>query len=181
MNFDFYSAHFQTLSELQQMAEKHNCKITFGFTSDVFDGDDTDELLDIFNCPDKVREEIIDDFSIELKSGMYTKIYFELYDRDKQHYNQLTYYQHEVLVELENTNRFNYHSNETEEWLEENKTDWSNFDDKYYLYSEDTKEEVHGFEGIKKEWNIYRPGIMLAVFTQLVCDYLGEERIVRTY
>ena len=53
--------------------------------------------------------------------------------------------------------------------------------DEYFMFVDTSKEEVHGFKDIKKEGHIYRPGIMLAVFTQLVCDYLGEERIQRTY
>lgn len=182
MNFDFYTEHIQTLADLQKLAEKHNCKIAFGFTSGAFDEDEKQDLLDILGCKGIVREEIDNEFSLSLKQGAYTKVYFELYDRTKDTYNVLTYYEHELLVSLENKSSFYpQYSDETEQWLEENKTDWSYDINDCYIFNETSKEEVRGFKGVKKEWNIYRPGIMLAVFAQLVCDYLGEERIVRSY
>lgn len=44
MNIDFYSSHMDTLADLKEIAEKHNCKITFGFTSD-YEQDIDQELL----------------------------------------------------------------------------------------------------------------------------------------
>lgn len=31
MNVEFYTAHVKTLKDLQEIAEKHNCTINFGF------------------------------------------------------------------------------------------------------------------------------------------------------
>lgn len=33
----------------------------------------------------------------------------------------------------------------------------------------------------QKHPSVYREGMALKIFGDLVCDYLGEERIVRTY
>ena len=48
------------------------------------------------------------------------------------------------------------------------------------LYRSFGETKVTGFPGQERP-NVYREGMALKFFGDLVCDYLGEERIVRTY
>lgn len=189
MNFEFYEAHIKTICDLQALAEKHNCKLAFGTRSDSFN-DEIDEsfLEEYLNCPEDIAEEICEKCSFEDIRGDYTNSFFELYDKTKEKYNTLTYFTISVAFKI-----ICYDTIYTDDELSEKARDWlinnsmngewgyesSSCD--FYMNIDTTSEEVSGFEYIIKEGHIYRPGIMLAVFTQLVCDYLGEERIVRTY
>lgn len=181
MNFEFYTSHIKTICDLQALAEKHNCKLAFGTRNNSFD-DEIDEsfLEEYLDCPEDIAKEICEKCSFEDIRGDYTNSFFELYDSTKEKYNTLTYTTISVAFKIVAGDL----SEMAEEWLLANS---SNVEygyaasDGYFMFVDTSKEEVHGFKDIKKEWDIYRPDIMLAVFTQLVCDYLGEERIARTY
>lgn len=182
MNFDFYNSHIETLCDLQALAKKHNCKLAFGTRNNSF-VDEIDEsfLKEYLNCPEDIAKEICEKGYFEEVRGEYTNSFFELYDKTKEKYNTLTYFTLSVAFKIEISDDL---STKAEDWLLDNsQNDEYGYtdDNEYFMLVDTTKEEVHGFEGIKKEGHIYRPGIMLAVFTQLVCDYLKEERIVRTY
>lgn len=188
MNFDFYNSHIETLCDLQALAKKHNCKLAFGTRNNSFD-DEIDEsfLKEYLDCPEDIAKEICEKCDFIEVRGNYTNSFFELYDKEKGKYNTLTYFTLSgafKIVTYEGISCQNNLSGKTKDWLADNSMngEWGYDDlDDFYMHIDATKEEVHGFEGIKKEGHIYRPGIMLAVFTQLVCDYLKEERIVRTY
>ena len=50
------------------------------------------------------------------------------------------------------------------------------------LFKETADQRIHGFEGVDtSEINVYREGMTLKFFGDLVCDYLGEERIKEVY
>lgn len=198
MNIEFYSSHLETLTELKALADKHNCKLSFGIRNHPMQLDDIDKdyLIKHFHCPEDIAEEICDDTngfcSFEhYNGGENSYIYFELRDyKDGDHpkYNILD----KVYCEFSFTihvHEYNYLTEQTLsekalQWLQENSMndEWG-YDDNNDFIMIDTyeNEEVHGFEGIEKEGWCYRTGMILAVFAQLVCDYLGEERIKRTY
>ncbi len=182
MNFEFYEPHIKTLCDLQTLAEKHNCRLAFGTVGNSFD-DEIDEsfLEEYLNCPKDIAKEICEKCYFEEVRGDYSKSFFELYDKTKEKYNKLTYFTLSVGFKIE---AYDDLSTKVEDWLLDNSKndDYGYADgDEYFMFVDTTKEQVFGFDGIKKEGYIYRPGIMLAVFTQLVCDYLGEERIKRVY
>lgn len=182
MNFEFYEAHIKTICDLQKLAEKHNCKLVFGTRNNSFDNEIDESFLEEYlNCPEDIAKEICKKCYFEDIRGDYTNSFFELYDKTKDKYNTLTYFTLLVAFKIGISDDL---STRAEVWLLDNsKNDEYGYadDGEYFMYVDITKEDIQGFEGIKKEGHIYRPGIMLAVFTQLVCDYLGEERIVRTY
>lgn len=188
MDFEFYESHIKTICDLQALAEKHNCVLAFGTRNNSFD-DEIDEsfLEEYLDCPEDIAEEICEKCSFEDVRGDYTNSFFELYDKTKGKYNTLTYFTLSGAFKI-----ICYDSVYTDDELSEKARDWlinnsmnvewgydSSSD--FYMIADKASEDMSGFEGIKKEGHIYRPGIMLAVFTQLVCDYLGEERIKRTY
>lgn len=182
MNFEFYESHIKTLCDLQALAEKHNCRLGFGTISDSFD-DRIDEsfLEEYLDCPKDIAKEICEKCYFKEISGDYSNSFFQLYDKTKEKCNKLTYFTLSVAFKIAADNDL---STEAEDWLLDNsKNDEYGYADynEYFMVVDTTKEQVFGFDGIKKEGWIYRPGIMLAVFTQLVCDYLGEERIKRVY
>lgn len=180
MNFEFYESHIKTLCDLQALAEKHNCKLAFGTAGNSFD-DEIDEsfLEEYLNCPKDIAKEICEKCYFEEVRGDYSKSFFELYDKTKEKYHKLTYFTLSVGFKVEADGDL---STEAEDWLDNSSTgDEYPDDNEYFMIVDTTREQVFGFDGIKKEGWIYRPGIMLAVFTQLVCDYLNEERIKRVY
>lgn len=182
MDFEFYESHIKTICDLQALAEKHNCVLAFGTRNNSLDREiDESFLKEYLDCPEDIAKEICEKCYFEEVRGDYTNSFFELYDKTKEKYNILTYFTLSVAFKIETWDDL---STKAKEWLFDNcKNDEYRYadDDEYFMFVDTSKEEVHGFEDIKKEGHIYRPGIMLAVFTQLVCDYLGEERIKRTY
>lgn len=183
MNFEFYDAHIKTICDLQKLVEKHNCKLAFGTRNSSFNGEiDESFLKEYLNCSEDIAKEICEKCCFEEIRGDYTNSFFELYDKTKEKYNALTSLTLSVFFKIEICD--DDLSTKAKNWLLNNsQNDEYGYDNnKYLMFVVDTtKEKVYGFDGIKKEGWIYRPGIMLAVFTQLVCDYLGEERIVRIY
>ena len=196
-SIDFYGAHFETLAELQALATKHNCKLSFGVRNHPMQLDDIDKkyLMKHFNCPEDIAEEICEKEICSFdhyNGGDVSYIYFELRDyTDENHikYNILdkTYCEFSFKIHIDSyyyTSEEHEISEKTLQWLQENSMndEWGLDDTNDFIMIDNYEnEEVHGFEGIKKEGWCYRTGMILAVFTQLVCDYLGEERIKRTY
>ena len=196
MTIDFYTAHLETLSDLKILAEKHNCKIQFGIRSNAMQLDDIDQdyFIKHFKCPEDIAKEICDSnlCSFEhFNSGQSFYIYFELIDcNDENHpkYNILgkTICENSFKVNVHEYNFLPEHklSEKALQWLQEisMNDEWGYPDYNDFIMIDDYEsEEVHGFEGVTKDGWCYRTGMILAVFSQLVCDYLGEERIKRCY
>lgn len=196
MMIDFFPAHIETLTELKVLADKHNCKLSFGVRNHTMQLDDIDKdyLIKHFHCPEDVAEEICNDDLCSFdhyNGGECFYIYFELRDyRDENHikYNILdnTFCEFSFKIHIHSYYMGKEHeiSEKTLQWLQENSMndEWGLDDtNDFIMIDKYENEEVHGFEEVQKEGWCYRTGMILAVFTQLVCDYLGEERIIRTY
>lgn len=186
MNVDFYSAHLDTLCELKELAEKHNCTISFGVRNESERG-----ITSIEGFKDYFYEEIPEQVLSDLKLMGYfdesesfwdnTTLWFELYDRSTNKHNVMTYsdgYLHLKFQEFMSSDL----SDETEDWLADYEPDWAQdlYDDYHIIYRRYCPVTVRGFNGAK-EPNVYREGMALKFFGDLVCDYLGEKRIERTY
>ena len=180
MNVDFYAEHCDTLVELIQMAKKHNCNIKFGFRSDSRAEVDED-LLKSKGFTDNMLKEFFD--NVEANSEHYSNecLWFELYDaRDKTYHN----------LEYINANTFFYFDKDysdddlSEELIE--LLDELEYEGMGFINISDNKTKIFGFtEASKDTWvetnEVYRSGMALKFFGDYVCDYLGEERIVRVY
>ena len=174
------TTHMKTLFKLYEMAEKHNCYILMG-VDDIYDNEDCDMdyIAKRGDMSDKVRKEIENNLYIEEARTIGYSYWFELVDkRDKEHikYNNLEYKDYSTWFRYDE-NDVDSLSKEAQEWLEEN--------DEYQdgsIYQNCAHQEMNGWEGVDtSEINVYREGMLLKFFGDLVCDYLGEERIYEVY
>lgn len=168
----FYESHIKTLSELYAIAEKHGCRIIFGIDTNTNHPDDFEITDFMIERSDNLK--ILAENNITIYGGVNDEftMFFELITKEGK-YNILRYERHSGYV--------NFDKDEIEELPTEIK------DEFYTEYSDDhdyfdlQKTEVYGFENVEYKPNIYREGIMLREFSIMVCDYLGEPRIVRNY
>ena len=181
MNIEFTSAYVETLSELKALAEKHGCRITFGV--DSWTGVDP-EFEEFSNYTSEIYEELYDKGSFSNGVIDMTKFWFQFYDpnnKDRK-YHYLEYSEGEQTITYELLS-FEELSEEAENFIEENRADWyddSPIDDEVVLFTRIGGTTIKGFDGLEHP-SVYREGMALKFFGDLVCDYLGEERIVRNY
>lgn len=177
MNVYFGSNHLQTLCDLKALAEKHNCFIRFGVDQE----NTTDVTLEDFEGSTK---EIIEELQNKgsFSNGCYevTNMWFELFDATNETYHILSYCQGRESVEytLDILEDLSYEANS---FLENNLVDWQSMADDNLLIScslDGTK--VSGFPEQERPY-VYREGMALKYFGDLVCDYLKEPRIKRVY
>lgn len=181
MNIEFTSAHMETLMELKAIAEKHGCRITFGVNSfagvyaefEEFDGY-TDEIFKELNDKGVFSNGFINT----------TQFWFQFHDPNnkERRYHYLEYSSGSQTATYEPYTLEGF-SKEAKEFLEENRAEWDDngsIYDKVILFKRLGGTTINGFEGLKKP-NVYREGMALKFFGDLVCDYLKEKRIVRTY
>lgn len=176
MNITLGSPHMRTLTKLNEIALKHNCVISMG-TNDNYDEnlmiDDFKEYFD--DLTDEIMEDINEKMTIERSRGLFSTYWFELYDKNTKTYNLLSYSDAEMLIQFEEGKYYilNY---DTEEFFNNN----SDYD--YCLYVRRNNQKIDGFKDVDtSQINVYREGMLLKFFGDLVCDYLGEERIVEVY
>ena len=189
---EFYSAHLDTLCELKALAEKHGCKISFGTRSDF----STEELIadDLFavGVPSKIIDKLLSPFEYHFDvtniQTSYDELWFQLYDpsNEERKYHAMTYKQIGVYFELEKDWDFDCDTEGNEkfiEWCEENQVDCNDDDDKFIFNLTDFPTIINGFgyKKEKKDYRVYREGMALHYFTELVCKYLKEPMIKRTY
>lgn len=207
MNTYFNDAHLDTLVKLKEIAEKHNCKIRFGTDSNSYDS----EVEDIKGFMSDINEEVLEflvENQFELFKETLQKedssIWFELYeiteDWGKCHtltYNNNSlslllndYWREELedmlseLEEYEDDENIEIDSERLDlirnaiDFIEENE-----YDNTGVLNFSSSPTIILGFgnEGVVIDHRVYRVGMALKFFSDLVCDYLGEPRIVNTY
>lgn len=183
MDVEFTGAHLQTLCELKALAKKHNCSIRFG----VYNSSGFVSYKNFIGYSENIISELRDQgyFYTDTEQGSLTALWFELVDPNnaKCHYHSLKYSEGWQSIEYElndDVDDDNPLSKEAEEFLEDN--DYENSDDceKRLLHVSFSETKIKGFD--KQEHpSVYREGMALKFFGDLVCDYLGEERIVRVY
>lgn len=184
MNIEFTSAHMETLCELKALAEKHGCRITFGV--DSWTGVDP-EFEKFADYTTEIYPELND--KGEFSNGIIdiTKFWFQLYDpkNEERHYHYLEYSEGEQKIDYEYLSSEEL-SEEAENFIEENQAEWdvratpSVYDDKVVLFARLGGTAIKGFDGLEHP-NVYREGMALKFFGDLVCDYLKEEKIIRNY
>lgn len=177
MNIQFFENHLKTIKDLQNIAEKHNCSIHFGFDSSCSSSIDED----IFKA-NKIHPIVFDDLTsddVELKNVNCETSYawFELYEKDKDKYNVMRYVEKTLYFEIENFND----ENVSEEFIDFYNNNQYEDMDFYELRTSPTIITGFGNKEQIKDYRCYRPGMCVKYFADLVCDYLGEERICRTY
>lgn len=184
MNIEFTSAHMQTLCELKELADKHGCLITFGVDQNYgFVGYEkfTDYSEDILNELNDLGY-----FDTDVERGDCSTFWFQLYDPNSKSkkYNILQYETGWQAAEYRFYGGLDDDTDITEKtkaFLEDNVVDCSDiYADTVTLYCSFDETRVIGFDGQTTPY-VYREGMALKFFGDLVCDYLGEERIQRVY
>lgn len=175
------STHLQTLKELMEIAEKHNCYINiFVKEGHSLSQDDSSACLEMLVEQNYISEEIADNlldcYYIENPMLQHDTVCFELVQRKEDHntYHTMTYHTWSVWFNIEKDRRDP--EIETEDWVENNISDYGNF-----YSAEGSFTKVQGFQGVDTKVNVYREGMAIKNFGDLVCDYLGEPRINRVY
>ena len=136
------------------------------------------ELIECFEKDErKIIDEMFEEFAIKMQDVSSEGIWFELHEEGKGCIGTMkvvwtdTYF--EMDGDLEDL------SEECRDVVYNNMTDYSENHDPCFCFDNQKVELTGVFKG--KKTNCYREGICLREFTYLVCDYLGEERIERTY
>lgn len=174
MNIGFYKAHTDTLRDLQNIAEKHNCYIQFGFDSNS-SADIDEELLE----ENEFDIEALRDLTLENTCSEFSSIWFELVEKnDTTKYHRLSY--------INCNTYFCFDEDELLACQNEEFVEFMQYHDEYgngFINISDSHTTIRGFglETPKKCNLVYRSGMALKFFGDYVCDYLGEERINRVY
>ena len=189
MNTTFSSTHLETLVDLQTLAKKHDCKISFGCRSDT-DEQVNNDVLREYSATEEIIEKISNDWeygiSINNIQSTNEQTWFQLYDPNagEKHYNVMSYNENHTYFEVEFDYDFEEENNkDLVEWLEEHSVDWNYDKDKYIICLDSDSTIINGFDYGEehKDYRVYREGMALHYFTELVCDYLEEPMIKRTY
>ena len=182
MNIDFGTSHMETLSDLMKLAEKHNCRITFGFAS-MPEQEIDEDILKKNGFTDKLIEEMKEKMTIEDAVSSFDKLWFELYDKNNKTHNSLVYIESGTHFVLPKDDYYLIHgiSEELEALLDEHDEFYR--PDEYVIHECHNPTIIHGFGNKEKieDFRVYRSGMALKYFGDLVCDYLSEPRIVRCY
>lgn len=174
MNIYLGKEHLDTLRELQNLAEKHGGHISMGFNNNLDDDIDW-SILESEGIGGKIIRELKSEENCIIKnaqSGM-SEIWFALYDKNNKCHS-MSYYENWTQFDCE---EFGWEVPEKfSEFLDNNE-----YGNRFY-YS-DSPTIISGFGNKEKveDYRVYRSGMAVKFFSDLVCDYLGEERIVKTY
>lgn len=193
MNVYLSSTHIDTLCKLKEIAAKHNCVISCGFQTDSDDCFDTN----IFEAND-VAPEIVKTLETMYENNDFNdykrnceQTYFTLYEKVSGDIAQAhTMYYNEESLEFyikdyislvcsyvdNNENQINAFEDFAQEMSVNNDSTCPFFNFSYCP----TIIDGFGLEHVEDE-RVYRQGMALKYFADLVCDYLKEPRIVATY
>ena len=199
MNIVFSDAHLDTLMKLKEVAEKHGMKIRFG-TRSSFSDDDTD-LSDFKEEFSEEALELLEDYIDDILDGTVRtsneSIWFELYEPNTQEkngaYHVMTYEQNETWFFLKED-----WQNELENYIWELDEDDKSYEkdskkaqslidylenvENNYVSINHSPTTITGFGKPKVvDGRVYREGMALHFFTELVCEYLKEPMIHNTY
>lgn len=190
MNTTFSSTHLETLVDLQKLAKRHNCKISFGCRSDTSNEEIDNDILRENGATEEIIEKISSgwEYGISVNNVQSTneQTWFQLYDPNvgEKHYNVMSYNENRTYFEVEFDYDFDEDGNQDlVNWLEEHNADWNYDKDKYIICLSNAPTTITGFgyEEGHKDYRVYREGMALHYFTELVCNYLKEPMIKRTY
>lgn len=178
MNLEFYSAHMRTLGKLMKMADERGCHLGMGHRTENSPDADFDMVAEIDG------QEFADFASDCFPSRQSTDsdtIYFELIDKDGHCSVNLTYVQKNTFFELDELDLSRYEREGKGPKMEDlaGRSEYSEKVFSYtecptYVYKEETKKRT-------KDNRVYRPGMALKYFSDLVCEYFHEPEIEENY
>ena len=186
MIVNFYSSHMATLKDLMEIAEKHNCKISISFEANAYREVHADDLE---SCGIKadLAEYMEENIMMEQPLTQRDQIKFILYEKDKDKYNTMVYREYSIAFDYDEIDEDELESQtKRDKELKERLINYLDNKDEIYngfVAESDCPTIIYGFGNRKpiKDYRVYREGMALKYFGDLVCDYLGEERINRVY
>lgn len=192
MNITFGSTELQTLNELQEIAKKHNMGIHMGYRSDSGFGGYS--IMCVVEVNEKVIKCIKDNEHLCAEAIFSSSsVWFELFDRENRDYHTMTYAEEELNFDIEGVSEMIESCKTTEEKtaMREFIDEWSSYE---FEFGEEGADSAHiviaasptiitgfGEKDLVKDYRVYRSGMALKYFGDLVCDFLGEPRIERVY
>lgn len=171
----------QTLKELMEIAEKHNCRFTFGFNADDC-REISEKVLKHHDMTDEMIYTLYESFYLSDENATYNTVWFELYDKNNKTHNSLIYQDMHTNFTYDDGN-IDDDSSEIEiqvkEWLDEN----SCYDEKFISKGLGLT-TIRGFNlpnEYEENYSVYRCGMALKFFADWVCEYLGDKITELTY
>lgn len=177
----FTTAHVDTLSELNSIAKKHKCTIRLyvGDSNSIETEDVIDILKERYDLSSPAAEELASNFEMQNPQSHLTSVCFELAEPADSgtKYHKLSYTEGYICCELyESSSKHIYGiSDELQNWFDNY---WED-PDSGFIHKSFSYTKVTGFNGATAD--VYREGMALKFFGDLVCDYLNEPRIVKVY
>ena len=207
MNLRFGDAHLDTLTKLKTLAEKHGMYIRFGINNSCETDRDLNWILDYVDETANAAVDTLDDYYDEIIDGEIRKdsstLWFELYDpkgnggHGKHH--SMSYNPESIGFMLkddweETLNNVILEINEGDS-EDEKEIAIKNIQKLIVFLTENCGDGWQGVEfkkaptcirgfGYPKEFEdgrVYREGMALHFFTELVCQYLNEPMIDNVY
>lgn len=186
MNIDFCNSHMETLADLMKIAEKHNCTITFGVTSHG-DREIDDDVLKKNGFKAELLTELYEKMEVKDAASTFDKVWFQLHEKDTKTCHTMAFIENITYAIVEKIDECHIWSDdenpsdeliakleELDELLEIGVYTINQSYNPTIIYGFGNKEKVEDFR-------VYRPGMALKFFGDLVCDYLKEPRIQRYY
>lgn len=186
MNIEFYSNHMDTLADLMKLAEKHNCTIAFGVTSSN-ENDIDEDILKKSGFTDALLEEMKDKMDVARAASTFDKVWFQLRDKNTGMYHHMVYIESSTCVIVKRLAEldFRFPDEEPSDDLIARLEEYDQMLDygEYTIHEHYNPTIINGFGNEKRveDYRVYRSGMALKYFGDLVCDYLGEPRIDRVY
>lgn len=181
-----WSEHIATICDLQKICSKHNCKIAIGFRTGRESELNSDEFMKLFTTEEdkeKAKRFLEGDFDVDEGICESETYWFELHENDGKMLGNMVDVTSNYHFELSGYS-YSYDAldSDVQDWVDDNSVDYDcDSSSKIVMDFDEVHETILNgvFKG--KEVNCYREGICLKEFADLVCDYLGEPRIVRNY
>ena len=186
MNVEFYSSHVETLVDLIKIAQKHDSVITFG-SSSTHDREIDEDILLKAGFSKENLDELKEKMTIKESASLFDRCWFQLYEKKKKQYHTMVYIESETYLLVEKAGTAFYCDVEleaSEELLAKLEEHDELLDLSFYTIIERYNPTIiTGFDNEKRveDFRVYRSGMALKFFGDLVCDYFGEERIQRVY
>lgn len=189
MDINFTGTRLETLCDLKVIAEKHNCKISFGVQTttydDVFDEMDL-EMLRRFGFTDSDIMYINDHMRINHQSELNEVVWFDLTENKAGEANihQMYYIVNTIDLSIDRNNLGLYSQPDNESVVEKLDEHSLDHDNNNYVISESYDETlIRGFGNDEEvvDNRVCCFDTAIKSFADLVCDYLGEPRIERVH
>ena len=184
--------HLDTIVQLIEIARKHDCQIFISTGACHYPHmDEATQAIYEYCCdekgmPEDMREELDEKVDVDEASFLHEWICFELLEKAPNGFtrsNSLTYssYEMELIGAADKDPWDGALSQKAEDWLSDHCSEYNPYLSGPMIFFDETDTTVCGFKGVDTKVNVYREGMAVKFFGDLVCDYLHEPQIKKVY